>query len=145
MRRRHRKKHDVTPDKPEITPRYRRKKPQKGYGNEYVNISSHVVDRFIQRCAISDLSRENARRIILAMYGSGSRFGAQPGADFLIRARRDRTGEEFVFACVPNPPNEVVIKTILTLEQALINMSGQLHELQIAQLAMSVKPQPKIE
>jgi len=136
--RRHRKNRDITPEKQGITPRYRRRrKPQKEGDGKYINIPIHVIERFVQKCAISDLSIENARRIILAMYSSGCRFGAQIGTDFLVRARRDRTGEDFVFACVPKP-DEIVIKTILTVEEALINMSGQLHEFKLTQKVLSV-------
>ena len=114
--RRDRKNRDVAPDEPDITPRYRRRrKPQKERDGKYINIPTHVIERFIQKCAVSDLSVENARRIILAMYGSGCRFGAQIGTDFLVRAKRDKTGEDFVFACVPKP-DEVVIKTYFSNE-----------------------------
>jgi len=84
--------------------------------------SAHAVDRLRQR--VSELEHASVpavHRILSGMYYGGVALGGQLGRDELVSATCDVTGEPMVLAVTRTANGSIVIKTVLTGDQATVN------------------------
>lgn len=88
--------------------------------NHRIFIPDHARDQAVLRI---NVLRKDANGLIAKMYYNGLPFGAAFGDDFLLEYR---TGSQyFVLVCSKYSKNskyDIVIKTVLTKEQAIINL-----------------------
>lgn len=89
--------------------------------NHRILISGHARDQAVLR--IPNVSFKDSNGLISKMYYNGLNFGAAFGNDFLLEY--PVSDQFFVLVCekyIDNKKYDVVIKTVLTKEQAIINM-----------------------
>lgn len=90
--------------------------------NHRIFISGHARDQAVLRI---NVLHKDTNGLITKMYYNGSPFGAAFGDDFLLEYRIG--SKNFVLVCSKYSKSkyDVVIKTVLTKEQAIINLEHQ--------------------
>lgn len=95
--------------------------------NGFVYVTSHAIKRFGERFSYGTPTRADVLRVVIALARNAVPWGGQRGVDryWLARLKGD-PGRDVVLVTAPNRERRgVIVKTVLTREQAIQNMQDE--------------------